>query len=103
MSTVTINGRTVGNGHRPYIIAEVGINHNGDPVLAREMVAAAWEAGADAVKIQTFITEKFLHPSHPGYQPRSRSGVTPPSMGSTFFPPRKNSTASTSSRPTIRR
>jgi len=68
MSTVTINGRTVGNGHRPYIIAEVGINHNGDPVLAREMVAAAWEAGADAVKIQTFITEKFLHPSHPGYQ-----------------------------------
>ncbi len=68
MSIVSIEGRPVGNGHPTYFIAEVGINHNGDPGLAKEMVAAAWEAGADAVKIQTYITEKFLHPSHPGYR-----------------------------------
>jgi sialic acid synthase SpsE len=45
----------------------VGINHNGNVSLAKEMVEAAWESGADAVKIQTFVTKEFLHPSHPGY------------------------------------
>jgi len=67
-NVVNIAGRMVGDGHPCYVIAEVGINHEGDPVLAREMIAAAWEAGADAVKIQTFVTKDFLHPSHPGYQ-----------------------------------
>lgn len=67
MNTITIKDQTVGDGHPAYVIAEVGINHNGEPELAKEMVAAAWEAGADAVKIQTFITRDFLHPSHPGY------------------------------------
>jgi N,N'-diacetyllegionaminate synthase len=43
-----------------YIIAEVGINHNGDVDLARELVDVAVEAGADAVKFQNFRTEDFL-------------------------------------------
>lgn len=68
MNAVTIQNKTIGDGHPAYIIAEVGINHNGNVNLAIEMVDAAWEAGADAVKIQTFITHQFLHPSHPGYQ-----------------------------------
>ncbi|MBM4053445.1 MAG: hypothetical protein FJ264_01985 [Planctomycetes bacterium] len=68
MKIVQIGNKTVGDGHPTYIIAEIGINHNGDVGLAKEMVAAAWESGADAVKIQTFITRKFLHPSHPGFQ-----------------------------------
>lgn len=37
-----------------YLIAEIGVNHNGDMSLAREMVLAARHAGADAVKFQTF-------------------------------------------------
>ena len=46
-----------------YIIAEAGVNHNGDPDLARQLVKAAAEAGADAAKFQTFkaaslVTEK---------------------------------------------
>lgn len=66
--TVNINGRLVGKGHPAYVIAEVGINHQGRVDLALEMVEAAWKAGADAVKIQTFITKDFLSPLHPGYQ-----------------------------------
>lgn len=65
---VDINGKKVGDGCPAYIIAEVGINHNGNVSLAKEMIQSAWESGADAVKIQTFITREFLHPSHPGYQ-----------------------------------
>jgi len=68
MREIYIRGRAIGDGHPVYVIAELGINHNGDVSLAREMVAAAWESGADAVKIQTFITREFLHPSHPGIQ-----------------------------------
>ncbi|GAA5262992.1 N-acetylneuraminate synthase family protein [Methanocalculus sp. MC3] len=68
MTPINICGQLVGDGFPTYIIAEVGINHNGDVSLAKDMVRAAWESGADAVKIQTFITRDFLHPSHPGYQ-----------------------------------
>ncbi len=43
-----------------YIIAEIGVNHNGDMVLANELIAAAKEAGADAVKFQTFRAESLV-------------------------------------------
>ena len=39
---------------KTYIIAEAGINHNGDLELARQMIDVAVDAGADAVKFQTF-------------------------------------------------
>lgn len=68
MKSIHIGNKIIGDGHPTYIIAEIGINHNGDVILAKEMVAAAWESGADAVKIQTFITKEFLHPNHPSFQ-----------------------------------
>ena len=47
-------------GGRPYIIAEAGINHNGDLKLALDMVKEAAVAGADAIKFQNFDTEDFI-------------------------------------------
>jgi N-acetylneuraminate synthase/N,N'-diacetyllegionaminate synthase len=43
-----------------FIIAEIGLNHNGDYQLAKESVIAAAKSGADAVKFQNFLTEDFL-------------------------------------------
>jgi N,N'-diacetyllegionaminate synthase len=42
------------------IIAEIGLNHNGNYQLAKESIISAAEAGADAVKFQNFVTEDFL-------------------------------------------
>lgn len=55
-----LNGRQVGPGNACFIIAEAGVNHNGDPALARRLVDAAAQAGADAVKFQTFKTDKLM-------------------------------------------
>jgi len=45
---------------RAFLVAEIGINHNGDMSLAEGMIAAAAQAGADAVKFQNYRTEDFL-------------------------------------------
>jgi N,N'-diacetyllegionaminate synthase len=59
-----------GAGGRIFIVAEAGVNHNGDPALARLLVDAAVESGADAVKFQTFRVDALLTRGAPkaGYQ-----------------------------------
>lgn len=59
LSSFQIADREVGINQPPYCIAEVGINHNGDLDLAYKMIDAAKEAGADAVKFQTFQAEEL--------------------------------------------
>src|SRR5678810_93736 len=49
---INLGNRIVGDDHPAYIIAEVGINHNGDIAIAKKIIDAAVHAGADAVKFQ---------------------------------------------------
>jgi N-acetylneuraminate synthase len=49
---IKIGNRMVGDGHPTFVIAEIGINHNGDLETAKKMIDAAVHAGADAVKFQ---------------------------------------------------
>lgn len=60
MDSFEIAGLPIGKGAAPYLIAEVGINHGGKVSMALRMIEAAAKAGADAVKLQTFDTAKFL-------------------------------------------
>jgi N-acetylneuraminate synthase len=50
--SIRIGDHFVGDGHPTYIVAEIGINHNGDVDLAKKMIDAAVHAGVDAVKFQ---------------------------------------------------
>jgi pseudaminic acid synthase len=52
-----INGRKIGSAYRPYIIAEMSANHNGNIENAFKIIDAAKVAGADAVKIQTYTAD----------------------------------------------
>ena len=49
---ITIGNRRVGEDHPVYVVAEIGINHNGDLDAAKQLIDAAVAAGADAVKFQ---------------------------------------------------
>jgi len=60
-----INNREVGDGCPTYFIAEAGVNHNGSLELAKQLIDVAVEAGADAVKFQTFKAEELNTESAP--------------------------------------
>ncbi len=52
MSTVRVGNRLIGDDQPCFIIAEIGINHNGDIDLAKRLISVAVAAGCDAVKFQ---------------------------------------------------
>lgn len=55
----------VGEKEKTFVIAEMGINHNGDVETARQMLNEAAQAGVAAVKFQTYKTEKRVKPDSP--------------------------------------
>ena len=62
---IRIGAKAIGAGEPVFIIAEAGVNHNGDLRTAKELVDAAAEAGADAVKFQTFRAQELVSASTP--------------------------------------
>ena len=79
MSTprITVGDRAIGAGAPVFVIAEAGVNHNGDPQLALRLVDTAADAGADAVKFQTFRTDALVSRAAPkaSYQVETTGGA----------------------------
>lgn len=60
LAPINVHGRMVGSDNPCFVIAEAGVNHNGNLDLAHKLVDAAKAAGADAVKFQTFNAERLV-------------------------------------------
>jgi N,N'-diacetyllegionaminate synthase len=75
VASVQIAGKSIGPGHPCFLIAEIGVNHNGDRATAFRLIDAAMNAGADAVKFQTFEAKRLVTQNAPkaAYQLKSGS------------------------------
>lgn len=71
---LTIAGRSIAAGADMFVIAELGLNHNGDTDLAVALVDAAAAAGASAVKLQVFDAARLIGPDAPA--PAHLDGVS---------------------------
>jgi sialic acid synthase SpsE len=80
MPVVTIGDFKIGENHPPFIVAEAGINHNGELGKAYKMIEVAKSAGADAVKFQTFMAEEFVGDPKQTYSYRSQGKEVTESM-----------------------
>jgi sialic acid synthase SpsE len=67
METIDFAGRPVGDGHPCYVIAEAGSNHNKDFDTARQLIDVAADAGADAVKFQTYTGSSLYSTKTPQF------------------------------------
>src|SRR6476620_399267 len=63
VQALKIGGRSIGPGHPCYIVAEVGLNHNGDLDTAKRLIDAAVLAGCDAVKFQKRTVDVVYTPA----------------------------------------
>jgi len=75
-AAVLIGNKLVGDQHPCYIIAEIGINHNGDIDLARRLISVAVAAGCDAVKFQKRTVEEVYSPEELAKPRESPFGAT---------------------------
>jgi N-acetylneuraminate synthase len=76
MSEIKIGNKMVGDGHPCYIIAEIGINHNGDINIAKRLVETAEAIGCDAVKFQKRTVDSVYTPEELAKPRESPFGLT---------------------------
>lgn len=74
---IKIGDRLVGDGHPTYIVAEIGINHNGSLEIAKRLIDAAVHAGVDAVKFQKRTPELCVPPEQRGLMRDTPWGYIP--------------------------
>jgi len=76
MQPVKIGNRLVGPGQPTFIVAEIGINHNGDMKLVKQLISAAVTAGCDAVKFQKRTVDVVYTPEELARPRESHFGQT---------------------------
>jgi N-acetylneuraminate synthase len=76
MSTVRVGNRLIGDDQPCFIVAEIGINHNGDINLAKRLISVAVAAGCDAVKFQKRTIEVVYTPEELAKPRENPFGVT---------------------------
>lgn len=67
MKSIKIGKKIISQSTKPYIIAEIGVNHEGSMALAKKMIRQAKAVGLDAVKFQTYKAEKLAIKKSPAY------------------------------------
>ncbi len=72
MPSVTLGSRLLASGGRPYVIAEIGVNHEGDLAQARRLIELAKEGGADAAKFQSYKAGRIASKHSPAYWDTSK-------------------------------
>jgi N-acetylneuraminate synthase/N,N'-diacetyllegionaminate synthase len=82
MNDIAIGDRKVGNSAPALVIAEIGVNHDGELGRAMELVAIAADCGADAVKLQIFQADRLMHGTgtFANYQKAAAVAVSPRAM-----------------------
>jgi len=70
------NNQKLGHYLKPYIIAEIGVNHEGSMDLAKQLIREAKEGGADAAKFQSYKAEKIASKNSPAYWDTTKESTT---------------------------
>ena len=81
---MTIAGKALGEDEPCFIIAEAGINHNGDVDIAKTMIDVAKKCGVDAIKFQTFTAKNFVRDETQAYEYTTQGKVVRESMLTMF-------------------
>lgn len=76
MRTVRLGARLITDDSLPYVIAEIGVNHEGSPELARRLIDLAKQGGADAAKFQTYKADTLASKHSPAYWDLTKEPTT---------------------------
>jgi sialic acid synthase SpsE len=63
-SSFSIESQTISRNSSPFLIAEIGLNHNNNEEIGKKTIQAAKKSGVHAVKFQSYITEEFIDPNN---------------------------------------
>ena len=72
MNSINLGNRIVDNLSSPYIIAEIGVNHEGSIDQAKRLIDLAKEGGADAAKFQSYKANTLASKNSPSYWDRTQ-------------------------------
>ncbi|HVF39484.1 MAG TPA: N-acetylneuraminate synthase family protein [Gemmatimonadaceae bacterium] len=76
MPEIRLGTATIDESSQPYVIAEIGVNHEGSLELAKRLIDLAKEGGADAAKFQTYKAERLASKHSPAYWDLSKEPTT---------------------------